>query len=154
MGFLKNKKGAIISDYFKLNKQHEHLKSDAMYEIALYDNYLTIQIPLSKGETILKYNQIKDVEYGTANEIVQKSKSVVGRALTGGILFGGVGAIIGAASGIGKTEKKEYHAYFIISYISAKNENKFMVFEDVRLYKGAKLAEKLKELCNIDTKSS
>ena len=60
-----------------------------------------------------------------------------------------VGAVVGAVSGTGTKQKKEHKFYFIISYTSSTGEDKFIQFEDTRLYKGAKVAAKLKELCNI-----
>ena len=82
-------------------------------------------------------------------DIINIEKSSIGRALAGGLLFGGVGAVVGAISGSGTKQKKERHFYFIISYLSSNNEEKVIQFEDTRLYRGAKVASKLKELCNL-----
>lgn len=149
MGFFKSTKGSIISDTFKLCEAHTNLKSNLMYEVSLYDNYLSIKAVAGKQEATLNYNQITDVYYGLETEIVEKNKSVIGRAVAGGLLFGGIGAVVGSISGTGSKEKKERHFYFIISYTSISGEDKFIQFEDVRLYKGVKVAKKLKELCNI-----
>ena len=67
------------------------------------------------------------------------------------MLFGGIGAVVGGISGTGTKAKKERHFYFIISYKSSAGEDKFIQFEDTRLYKGAKVAGELKRLCNINT---
>ena len=154
MGFLRSRKGSIISDAFKLTKEHGHLKSGNMYDVALYEDYLSIKLPLSKNETTLKYSQITDVEYGSKTEIVTKNKSSIARAITGGVLFGGVGAVVGAVSGIGKKQTTEYHFYFIISYTSSDGEEKFLTFDDTRQFKGRKLYTKLKELCGIEDTGS
>lgn len=154
MGFFTKTKGSIISDAFKLVETHANLTKDLMYDVALYDDHLTIKIPLGKQEATLKYSQITDVFYGMETEIVSKSKSVIGRAVTGGLLFGGIGAVVGGISGTGTKEKKERHFYFVISYTSSTGEDKFIQFEDTRLYKGSKVAAKLKELCNINTSDS
>lgn len=149
MGFLKSKKGSIISDYFQTVEQIGNFGPGNMLDVALYEDHLTISSPASKQEITLNYNQITDVSYGTQTQIVEKNKSVIGRAIGGGLLFGGVGAIVGAVSGSGTKEKKEHHFYFIISYKSQDGDDKFLQFEDTRLYKGKKVANKLKELCNI-----
>lgn len=150
MGFFKSTKGSIISDYFKLCKAHANLQADLMYDVALYDDHLTITPPFGgKQETTLNYSQITDVFYGLKTEVVNVNKSVIGRAVTGGLLFGGVGAVVGAVSGTGKKAKKESNFYFIISYTSSAGEEKFLQFEDTRLYKGAKVAAKLKDLCGV-----
>lgn len=149
MGFLKSKKGSIISDYFKTVDKIGNLGANNMVEVALYEDRLTISSPMIKQEITLNYNQITDVSYGTQTQIVEKNKSVIGRAIGGGLLFGGIGAIVGAVSGSGVKEKKEHHFYFIVSYTSQDGEDKFLQFEDTRLYKGQKLSKKLKELCSI-----
>jgi hypothetical protein len=151
MGFLRNTKGSIISDAFMLTERHEHLSKGLMYDVALYADHLEIRLPLHKEKTTLLYSQITDIEYGSRTEIAEKSKSVIGRALVGGILLGGVGAVIGAVSGTGKKEKKETHLYFIISYTATDGDEKYIMFEDTRMYKGRKLYIKLTELCGINT---
>ena len=149
MGFFSKTKGSIISDAFKL-VEGTSLQPELMYDVALYDDHLTIKLPLGKQDTTLKYSQITDVFYGLQTEIVTTGKSVIGRAVAGGLLFGGVGAVVGAVSGSGTKQKKERRFYFIISYTSSAGEDKFIRFEDTRLYRGSKVAAKLKELCNIN----
>ena len=151
MGFLTKTKGSIISDYFKLVKAHANLEANLMYDVALYDEHLTIKVGFGKQEATLNYSQITDVFYGLHTDIVKVSKSSIGRAVAGGLLFGSVGAVVGAVSGTGTKDKKERHTYFIISYTASTGEEKFIQFEDTRLYRGAKVAAKLKELCNIKT---
>lgn len=150
MGFLRNTKGSIISDAFMLTERHGHLIKGLMYDVALYADHLEIRLPLHKEKTTLMYNQITDIEYGSRTDIVEKNKSVIGRAVAGGILLGGLGAVIGAVSGIGKKKKKETHLYFIISYTATDGDEKYLIFEDTRMYKGHKLYIKLTELCNIN----
>ena len=78
-----------------------------MVDIALYDDHLIIKGGISKQEITLNYNQITDVFYGYKTEMVEQNKSVIGRAVAGGLLFGGVGAVVGAVSGTGSKEKAE-----------------------------------------------
>ena len=150
MGFLKSTKGSIISDNFSLLEDVGQLKQGWAVDVALYDDHLTLTAPFMKKAPItLQYSQITDVYYGVETEIVEKNKSSIGRAVAGGLLFGGVGAVVGAVSGVGKKEKKVQKFLFIISYTSSAGEDKFLQFEDTRLYKGPKLSAKLKELCGI-----
>lgn len=144
MGFFKSTKGSIISDYFKLTQDVAQLKADNMYDVALYDEYLEIAAKVK-----LRYDQITDVYYGLQTEITEKSKSVIGRAVAGGLLFGGVGAVVGAVSGTGSKDVKTKKFMFIISYKSSSGEDAFISFEDTRMYKGVKVANKLKELAKI-----
>lgn len=150
MGFFKSKKGTIISDHFKLIENVASFSKGYMYEVALYDDHLEV-ISLQKKKLLLNYNQITDVFYGMETELTSKSKSTIGRAAVGGLLFGGAGAIVGAISGSGTKEVKERHFYFIISYKSSDGECCYLQFEDTRLYKGLKLSQKLKELTGVHT---
>lgn len=152
MGFFKNNKGSIISDIFKIEQDVGELKTGFAVDVTLYDDHLTLSNFAVKQPITLNYSQITDVFHGYITEIQEKEKSVIGRAVTGGLLFGGAGAVVGAISANGKKEKKVTKLMFIISYTSSAGEDCFLQFEDTRHYKGKKLSEKLKELCNIKPK--
>ena len=149
-----NKDNVIIKDNFKLIESVGGLPEGNMYVVSLYDGKLTIKAPLIKTSVELKYEQITDVFYGLETEITTHNKSVIKRALVGGLLFGGIGAVVGAVDGTGIKEKKTNHFYFIISYKSSTGEDAYIQFEDTRLYKGSSVAKKLKELCGIEEVSS
>ena len=147
MGFLGNKKGSIISDYFMILHDLGQIKANNAVDVALYTDHLELSAPLSKQPISLRYNQITDVYYGIETEIAHKNKSVIGRAVVGGLLFGSTGAAVGALSAAGAKAKKVYKHLFIISYKSSSGADAFLQFEDTRKYKGEKIAKKLKELC-------
>lgn len=68
--------------------------------------------------------RIKQYAVITEKEIKQSKKSVVGRAVVGGLLLGGIGAVVGGMSalpGDGVKEGKE-QLFFIINYIDANGE--------------------------------
>lgn len=150
MGFLRSTKGSIISDYFQLQEDIAGFSKGYMYDVALYDDHLEIT-SMQKRKLLLNYDQITDVFYGGNTELIQKPKSVIGRAVVGGVIFGGVGAIVGAASGTGTKTGKKTHLYFIISYTSSDGEDKYIQFEDTRVYKGLKLSKRLKELTHVES---
>lgn len=74
------------------------------------------RIPGNKNEVRLPYSKI--IELGTADEtkIEEVKKSVVGRALVGGGLFGPLGAIVGAIDGTGKKQKSSAKYFVVIGY--------------------------------------
>ena len=149
MGFFFSDKGSIISDMFQLVEDHANLEAGWAYEVLVCEDCIRIkQKAGGKAEASLRYSQITDVFYGTRMEIREKKQSPIGRALVGGFLFGGAGAIVGAMTA-DKKQTKEKHLYFIISYKSSRGEDRYIQFEDTRKYKGAKVAAKLIEKCNL-----
>ena len=153
MGFLKSKKGSVISDYFKLLHDVGTFKNGATVDVALYDDHLEIT-PMSKKGTSkvsLAYSKITDVFHGRSGELIQKQKSVIGRAVAGGLLFGGIGAVVGAVSGTGTKEAQDPTLYLIISYTDSDGNEQYLQFEDTRNYHGRKLAKTLRELADISS---
>lgn len=75
-------------------------------------------IKIKKG--VLPLTDVLDIHYSQIIEMVQftetelRDKSVLGRALVGHILFGGVGAIVGGISGTGSKKVRKY--YLIINF--------------------------------------
>lgn len=153
MGFFRSEKGSIISDMFMLLEDHAGMKSGWAYDVIAYEDHIQIKQKVGgKAEATLKYSQITDVFYGTHTEIIEKKQSPIGRAVVGGLLFGGAGAVVGAVSA-GKKEKKKLSFHFIISYTSSTGEEKYIQFEDTRLYKGRKVADTIKKQCNLESKT-
>ena len=94
----------------------------------------------------LKYEQIIAANVVTEKEIIESDKSVVGRAVVGGVLLGPLGAIVGGMSGIGNKTKSNTHYFMVINYKSNTGETKILSFEIV----GSSLhwSEFIKELKN------
>ena len=76
---------------------------------------------------------IVDMKVKTETEISEQERHVLARAVAGGLLFGGVGAIVGAVSGVPGKQIKTTHNFLIVDYLSRDGEQKSMMF----LYKGA-----------------
>ncbi len=86
---------------------------------------------VKKPEVNLKFEQITGVNVVSEKDIIEKSKSTVGRAIIGGVLLGHLGAIVGGMSGIGNKQKSETHYYMVINYKSRDEEIKVLSFEIV-----------------------
>lgn len=86
---------------------------------------------VKRPEVNLKFEQITGVNVVSEKDIIEKSKSTVGRAIVGGVLLGRLGAIIGGMSGIGNKQKSEMHYYMVINYKSKNEEIKVLSFEIV-----------------------
>ncbi|MBD3107907.1 hypothetical protein IEO70_05970 [Bacillus sp. AGMB 02131] len=113
------------------------LPIDAMIKLEADDDQEKIRftVPFMKKEPVtLAYDQITDIEAFTEEQIKEKDKSVVGRAVVGGLLIGPLGAIVGGISGIGSKKKKKSKLFVVINYISKDGETKSISFEDTRMY--------------------
>ncbi len=113
----------------KLVEPVGNLKADMSYLVNLYSDHLQVKDVLSRKDVSLSINQIQSVFYGNEAEIIEKDKSVIGRALIGGVV-GPVGAVVGAVSGVGTKKKKINHTYLIISYMSSSGTEGIIKLED------------------------
>lgn len=86
---------------------------------------------VKKPEVNLRLDQITGVNVVSEKDIIEKDKSVIGRAAVGGVLLGPLGAIVGGMSGIGNKQKSETHYYMVINYKSRDEEVKVLSFEIV-----------------------
>lgn len=102
-------------------------------EVSFNETELEIKSRIVKNKPIIKLSldQIIAANCITEKEIIEKSKSVAGRAVAGGVLLGPLGAIIGGMSGVGNKQKLETHYYMIINYKSRDEEVKVLSFEIV-----------------------
>lgn len=151
MGFLKSNKGSLISEWFMPLHDMGPIKEGFPADVACMDGHVLLK-PLVGGKSTMTipYSKITDVFYGMESELQTKQKSPIGRAVAGGLLFGGVGAVVGAVSGIGTKQKTVNKFYFAISYTDEAGEDVILRFEDTRLFKGRKLAAKLQELVGLE----
>lgn len=147
--FKKNNSKPLFSDLFSLVEAHANLRENIVYSVQCYDEYLIIRPCVgSKNEALLRYSQITDVSVHTETEVIEKKQSAVGRAVVGGLLFGGAGAIVGAVSANTK-QKKNIHARMIISYISQVGEANTITFETGNSLSLITFPKKLRKCCGL-----
>lgn len=85
----------------------------------LEDRIVFSKAAIKNSPTIsLMLDQIIETDVYTEKDIIEKSKSVVGRAAVGA-LFGPVGAIIGAVSGTGTKKRVKTDLYYTILFNSS-----------------------------------
>jgi len=103
----------------------------------------------------LNYSQVTDVAFFSEKEITEKDKSVIGRAVAGGLLLGPLGGIIGGMSGTGKKQKTKIVGYLIINYLSSsKEEKKVLTFSMKNAsYNVHSFIKELKRKLNIEDKT-
>ncbi len=78
----------------------------------------------------LTYDKIVNIQMLTETEIIQKSKSVIGGAVAGGLVLGPLGALIGGMAGTGTKQKKKTTYFMVINFISdSSNEVQILMFQ-------------------------
>lgn len=150
------KKNKALSANFSLVDGLEGFTKGLIVNITADDNNdrLIIKGKFSNIQEVnLKYEQITGITCTTEKEIIDKNKSVVGRAAIGGVLLGPLGAIVGGMSGVGNKQQKKTRYYMIINYKSRDGETKILSFEIIEtLGSWSKLISHVRSKINIVSK--
>lgn len=139
--FSKNKKKEFKSRFMTVNgtqlsqhgKKESGIDSERTIDMTLHDDCIEFTYPLSKITPIkIDYYSILSYEKITDEEIRTKKKSVIKSAVVGGVLFGGVGAIVGAldATNGDKVTKKKKN-YFVINALNDNGDEETYLLEIV-----------------------
>lgn len=98
------------------------IQKGSFAEIFLLPDRLLFQINNTQNFE-LKLSQIRAAENKSERELIEKGKSVVGRAVIGTLLVPGLGTIVGGMSGIGTKKKKgKENNFLIINYIDSQGD--------------------------------
>lgn len=91
---------------------------------------------------ILSLSQIRRLQVLTEEQLVEKEKSVIKRAVVGGLLLGPVAAIVGGISGVGTKKTKDKQNFLSIDYKDKNGQEFTAVFHinDVHVIRAIKLA--------------
>ncbi|WP_127575255.1 hypothetical protein [Paenibacillus barengoltzii] len=108
---------------------------DANIELTFDEQFLLIAETRPQGFKMVTDNLFKiplenviDTLLTTEKEVVEKNKSVIGRGVVGGLVFGPAGLFLGGLSGIGKKSKVEKSKIYIVSYVGSDKEVKNITF--------------------------
>ena len=129
----KNKDGNRSVNLTYIDGTESYSKGTAV-EISLNDENKNMQMKArvyKKPAVFLPFEHITGVEVISEKDIVEKSKSTVGRAVVGGVVLGPLGAIIGGMSGIGNKSKSDTHYFIVVNYKSKDQQIKVLSFEIV-----------------------
>ena len=77
----------------------------------------------------IPYDRVHAMDVVSQETLVQKNKSIVGRSIAGGLLFGPAGAIVGGMTGIGGKTMSSNQMFFAISYTGKDGEIANLTFE-------------------------
>ena len=70
----------------------------------------------------IHYSQIISLKQTSLEELTKTDKSIVGRAVVGGLILGPLGAIVGGMTGIGNKEKSVNIHYLVMNYWDTKTK--------------------------------
>ncbi|MCQ8849810.1 zinc ribbon domain-containing protein [Alteromonas stellipolaris] len=144
--------GPALTCYYLHELNKDLLFDEGKITLQVFENGISCYASLLQRKQI-HYSQIVDLQIEEVNSYSNKDKSVLGRAVVGGILLGGVGAIVGGLSGQGK---KSMRFNRVISIIYHENKRfhqiilPFLVNKDDNHYLSTVLIEKYKEFINLD----
>lgn len=117
-------------------------------KLYLFDDKLQINAGKQKFE--IKLEKIRAAVVKNERELIEKSKSVVGRAVVGGVLLGGLGAVVGGMSGVGTKKKKgDLNHFLIINYTDSSGELAAVTFvNNINLIKVNKFCDDINKSIN------
>lgn len=82
-----------------------------------------IQLESGNQKYQIPIENLKVAVIKSEREILEKNKSVVGRAMIGTVLVPGIGTIVGGMSGIGKkTVKGNVNNFLILNYVNSQGD--------------------------------
>ena len=116
------------------------LKKDCLYIYEDWHKDVNVSLP---------YHKITDVKVTSDVKIIEKSKSVAGRAIAGGLVLGPAGALFGGMSGIGSKQERQVSNYILISYIPSPGEEEHGILLKVGIGAWSNFMDSLKERANI-----
>jgi len=106
---LMSRSGVMAKFYEEYNPQWKRMNQGVVF--ILHKNGIQVYFPDRQKDIQIHYHQvIGEVLYEDRASIIkykEQSKGVVGSALVGGLLFGPLGAVVGAVAGTGTEQVKE-----------------------------------------------
>lgn len=132
MGIFSKKEKATFYKFLVVDGCVPSMSAPSTVRISLLPDKMEIQqIIGGKAVAYLSYDQVTAAEKVNEKQIMEVDKSVVGRAVVGGVLLGPLGVMVGGASGIGTKRKTVYKDFFVVNYTAASGEPAALSFEMV-----------------------
>ncbi|TPG71140.1 hypothetical protein EEL31_23720 [Brevibacillus laterosporus] len=76
----------------------------------------------------LPLQRVKKTQVYDGQQILEYEKSVIKRALIGGLITGGIGAIVGGLSGIGTKKKVQELVYLSVEFVNKNEQEQALLF--------------------------
>lgn len=88
-------------------------------KVLMHKNGIQISSGFFIPQLAIHNSQIINTQFADTAELAKQNKSVVGRAVVGGLIMGPLGAIVGGMSGIG-TKNVKNNSYLVVNYWDTK----------------------------------
>lgn len=124
---------ALQDCYYSASANYTQYVKEGKVDVLAHTNGICIMGGLTPF--YISYQQIIDMKFISHKQLINEDKSVIGRAVVGGLLLGPLGAVVGGISGVGSKTKTIGNYYFVINFndvythriqtilISTKSEN-------------------------------
>ncbi|TXK81399.1 hypothetical protein FU659_16720 [Paenibacillus sp. N3.4] len=124
------------------------IRKNALCQLFCFEDRLLIEVDSSKFE--ISFDRLRAAVVKSEQELIEQSKSVVGRAIIGTLLLPGLGTIVGGMSGIGTKKKKgKRNYYLILNYLDSKGDLKGITFkEDLNILRMNKFCQEINDSSN------
>ena len=125
MFFKKKKEDGTIKKVYGLTHIEgiPDMQKNGIAQIFLYPDRIAIN-----NIRIIAVDRIKKTSIYSEKEILEQSKSVIGRAAVGGLLLGPLGAIVGGMSGTGTKGKNKANHFLSIEFVGIDGTDHMGIF--------------------------
>ena len=108
---------AVLRDcYYLQESNHTNYLQEGSTLVAAHSNGISIAGSGLNLNFNIAYEQIIDMKFVSHKQLSSEDKSVIGRAVVGGLLLGPLGAVVGGISGIGSKTVTLGNYYFAINF--------------------------------------
>ncbi len=123
---------AVIEGIFDQNENTNTSIPSGKVNVLIHTHGLQVTSDFYIERLKIHHSQIISLKQTSKEELLRKDKSVIGRAVVGGLILGPLGAIVGGMSGIGNKDKFVNKHYLIINYwdIESKTAQSLLISGD------------------------
>lgn len=119
--------GAALNGYFDAKENLIEGIESGKVHVLLHEDGIRICSSWYMTLIDIHRSQIISLEQTSELELMQKNKSVIGRAIVGGVITGPLGAIVGGMSGIGHKSETTTKYYLVINYWNVINRKRMSI---------------------------
>lgn len=123
------------------------VQNGALVELTVESGFVMFTAPSFSAK--IDRDKIRAASAMTQSDFAKQDKSVIGRALVGGMLAGQVGAVVGGMSGIGTKNKNG--GFLVINYINTVGELAVVVVNVFVISSAMQVAQQINRTGNVGT---